>query len=104
MTDTLARTDARVRPCGVATIVGGAVIAVLGIVAAAAPTLVGGAWFATVVPAVLLLAAGILGVQRLAAVLGASGLVTRKASATQWMPACGVDGASKKVGLKPQKA
>lgn len=76
MTDTLTRPSSSVRASGVAAAVGGAVVAVLGIVGAVSPDLVGAAWFATVVPAALLFAAGLLGLRRLAADLGASGLVT----------------------------
>ncbi|HEY2224522.1 hypothetical protein [Actinomycetospora sp.] len=76
MTDTLTTTDADVRPHGAAAVLAGVVVAVLGIVGALSPDLVGRAWFATVVPAALLFAVGILGVRRLAASVGASGLVT----------------------------
>ncbi|MEJ2885635.1 hypothetical protein [Actinomycetospora aeridis] len=76
MTDTLTRTDTVARPAGIATVVGGAVTTVLGLVAAVAPSLVGPAWFATVVPAALLFAVGVLGVRHRARGLGASRLVT----------------------------
>ena len=76
MTDTLTRTTIAVRPYGVATAVAGVVIVVLGVVAALSPDLLGAAWFASVVPAALLFAAGLLGLRRLATGLGASGVVT----------------------------
>ncbi len=76
MTDTLTRTTIAVRPYGVATAVAGVVIVVLGVVAALSPDLLGAAWFASVVPAALLFAAGLLGLRRLATALGASGLAT----------------------------
>jgi hypothetical protein len=76
MTDTLPCTGTTVRPHGVATVVGGALITVLGVVAAVAPSAAGAAWFASVVPAALLLVAGVLGLRRLAGARGASGLVT----------------------------
>ncbi len=76
MADTLARTHAAVRPHGIAAVLAGVVITVLGIYGALFPGLIGAAWFATVVPAALLFAVGILGVRRLAITGGASGLVT----------------------------
>ncbi|WP_433787045.1 hypothetical protein ACQPX6_09430 [Actinomycetospora sp. CA-101289] len=76
MTDTLPRTGATVRPAGIATALAGAVVVVLGTVGAVAPDAVGAAWFATVVPAALLFAAGLVGLRRLAVAVGASGLVT----------------------------
>jgi hypothetical protein len=78
MTDTLTPTHTAraVRPYGVATAVAGVAIAVLGIVGAVSPDLVGAAWYAAVVPAALLFAAGLLGLRRLATGLGSSGLVT----------------------------
>jgi hypothetical protein len=76
MTDTLAPTRTDVRPYGIAAALGGAVVTVLGIVGAPSPDAVGAAWFATVVPAALLFAAGLLGLRRFAGDRGASGVVT----------------------------
>jgi hypothetical protein len=76
MTDTLTRTAIAVRPYGVATTVAGVVVSILGTVAALSPDLAGAAWLASVVPAALLFAAGLIGLRRLATDLGSSGLVT----------------------------
>jgi hypothetical protein len=76
MTDTLTRTASAVRPYGVATAVAGVAVAVLGIIGAVSPDLAGVAWLAAVVPAALLFAAGLVGLRRLAASVGATGLVT----------------------------
>jgi hypothetical protein len=76
MTDTLTHTGTAVRPYGVAAAVAGVVVTVLGVVGALSPDLVGAAWFASVVPAALLFAAGLLGLRRMAASVGAPGLVT----------------------------
>ena len=76
MTDTLTHTATAVRPYGVATAVAGVAVAVLGIIGAVSPDLAGAAWLAAVVPAALLFAAGLIGLRRLAASVGATGLVT----------------------------
>jgi hypothetical protein len=76
MTETLTHTATAVRPYGVVTAVAGVAVTVLGIVGAVSPDLAGAAWFAAVVPAALLFAAGLLGLRRLATGLGSSGLVT----------------------------
>jgi hypothetical protein len=75
MTATLTHPGTAVRPYGVATAVAGIAVVALGVIAALAPD-VGAAWFASVVPAALLFAAGLLGLRRLATCLGASGLVS----------------------------
>ena len=76
MTQTLTRINAAVRPHGIAAVLAGLVITGLGILGALSPDRIGAAWLATVVPAALLFAVGILGVRRLATAAGASGLVT----------------------------
>jgi hypothetical protein len=76
MTDTITPARIDVRPYGAAAAVAGVVVAALGIVGATSPDLVGRAWFATVVPAALLFAVGLVGIRRLAVAVGASGLVT----------------------------
>ncbi|WP_433036382.1 hypothetical protein [Actinomycetospora sp. CA-053990] len=75
MTDTLIHPASDVRPYGAVTVLGGLVVTVLGVIGALSPSAVGAVWFATVVPAALLFAAGLVGLQRRARSVGASGAV-----------------------------